>query len=340
MKILLIDSLDHYGGVTTHIINLANVLNELGCSVTLMAPNIDIYKKNIHRGIELIQFCKFNLKKDFPINFLNQFDIINSNAYVEVNTYLLEMSKRKFKLIITIHEVMKSESIKIYHEYYDKLKKSDCIVTVSLAARKILIENGFKESLIETIYNGIEVENQSSQYKRKDIAFVGRLAEEKNILGLLEAMSELENDDIKLNIYGDGNMKEQLELYIEKYHMRNRCILHGFNNNIKDILRKHKILILPSITESCSYTLLEGMSNHIFVIASECDGNRELVINNVTGAIVNCNDPAMLAQNIQYWYFHDEQRIALIENAFYRIKKYYTIKEMGKNFLDLYKKLL
>lgn len=346
IKILLIDSLVNYGGVSTHLTNLANTLSELDCSVTLLVPNSQIYVERIHSNVQLIEYDKCELEKTFTPLFLNQFDVVNSSAYVEVNTYLVNLKKRNFKLIITIHEVMKQTSLapgSAYSTYYQMLKQSDCLVTVSLAARKMLLCNGFSQIRIETIGNGVAIPNSKFNLGRRDgIAYIGRLSKEKNILALLQAMKWIRQADakIRLNIYGEGPMKNKMEQYILKHGLEETCILKGFQKDIDRILQEHKMVVLPSLTESCSYTLLEAMAAGTYAIASSCPGNKELIIDGVVGSIVPCNKPKSLAESIKYWYYEDAEREGVIENAYYRVEKLYSREKMSKDFLALYKDMI
>lgn len=158
---------------------------------------------------------------------------------------------------------------------------------------------------------------------------------------LLNAIKQqLNQEPIHLHLYGNGPMESEIKKVIAQNDLQETCIVHGFCSNISQILNQYQILILPSKTESCSYTLLEGMANHVFLIASDCPGNREMIVDQITGALFHCDDSAQLAQSVRYWFSHTPERNAVAENAYNRARQYYSTKQMGDRFIELYQCVL
>ena len=107
------------------------------------------------------------------------------------------------------------------------------------------------------IYNLIEKKNSKKDRQRNkfDIITVGRLEKQKNLIGLIKAISIVskKNSNIKLTIVGKGSLREELTKYV---------ILNKLNKFIKfkkfskpDIYYKTKgILILNSFFEGLPNT--------------------------------------------------------------------------------------
>lgn len=60
----------------------------------------------------------------------------------------------------------------------------------------------------------------------------------------------------------------------------------------------------------------------------------------ITGALFHCDDSAQLAQSVRYWFSHTPERNAVAENAYNRARQYYSTKQMGDRFIELYQCVL
>jgi len=64
------------------------------------------------------------------------------------------------------------------------------------------------------------------------------------------------------------------------------------------LLRQAKLVLVPSFTESCPYSLIEAMAMGKAVVASSLPGTRDMIENEVSGLLVPPGDPAALAESI------------------------------------------
>jgi glycosyltransferase involved in cell wall biosynthesis len=114
----------------------------------------------------------------------------------------------------------------------------------------------------------------------KCLIFIGRLSEEKNPFGLLQAIRGL---DVKLVIIGDGTQRLSLE---EKAKKDNLCVQFLGNQphlKLPHYLQAADIFILPSPSEGHPKALLEAMSCGLPVIGTDVPGIRELIRHRETG---------------------------------------------------------
>ena len=94
--------------------------------------------------------------------------------------------------------------------------------------------------------------------------------------------------------------------------------------------------ILPSLSESCSNSLLEAMAAGLPVIASHTGGNPELVLDGSSGLLVRPGDPADLARAMAH--LMDDPAVAakLGANAAQRARVKFSLSSMLAGINALY----
>ena len=115
--------------------------------------------------------------------------------------------------------------------------------------------------------------------KKNSVCFVGRLAPEKNLHCLMEAIKGM---DIHLEIVGQGPLESDLK----NRAGQNRQISFTRripNHDLPVFLSKNKAFILPSLYEGHPKTLIEAMACGLPVIATDVPGINNLVVHGETG---------------------------------------------------------
>lgn len=207
-----------------------------------------------------------------------------------------KMSRFKYRLFLGI-------------EKFTAKHFTDFIFTQSNEDRLTAVRNGFlEESKIVCIGNGIDVFGKFNPMKidytkiigiydefglsERDIiiTFIGRLVEEKGIAELLDAFSNIDNNNIKLLVVGDIDQdcrdQKTKGLLIDKYKVNRNIIFTGFRRDINLILCATDIFCLPSYREGMPRTIIEAMAMECAVIATNIRGCREEVVDGVTGFLV------------------------------------------------------
>jgi glycosyltransferase involved in cell wall biosynthesis len=128
---------------------------------------------------------------------------------------------------------------------------------------------------------------------------VGRLAEQKGQLLLIEAASLLADRGIQfhLTIVGDGEMRQQIEKLIADRRLGDRITLAGWKSNtaIRDMMLSSRALIMPSFAEGLPVVLMESLALKRPVVSTYIAGIPELVENGVCGQLVPAGDVSALA---------------------------------------------
>jgi glycosyltransferase involved in cell wall biosynthesis len=128
-----------------------------------------------------------------------------------------------------------------------------------------------------------------------DILVIGRLANEKNIASLLEAVRELK---CRIVIIGKGPLEKELK---KKYGNMDNCldwISQVPNNELPDYMNRSKIYVIPSHYEGHPKSLIEAMSCGMPVIGADSPGIREIIHHGKNGLLCG-TDFESICQAIQ-----------------------------------------
>lgn len=125
------------------------------------------------------------------------------------------------------------------------------------------------------------------------LLFVGRVMEEKGIVELLEVVSELNSEGLKVKLDIVGGLEENLKPLLLEFEEKGLGTYHGFQQDVQSFIEKSHALVLPSWHEGMANTNLEGAASGRPVITSDIPGCRESVVDNKSGylfAVKNKDD--------------------------------------------------
>jgi glycosyltransferase involved in cell wall biosynthesis len=128
------------------------------------------------------------------------------------------------------------------------------------------------ESIV-VIANGVAEEYFITKKKRENIVprmlFVGRLVLQKNLSLLIGAVAQMQTS-VFLDIVGEGEERENIEVLIQKHKLQN-IKLHGkkIGQELIELYRSADIFVLPSLKEGISLSMLEALAAGLPVVASD-----------------------------------------------------------------------
>lgn len=156
-----------------------------------------------------------------------------------------------------------------------KLQIRDRVVALSERVQEETISHfGVSEDEIEIIRPGVS-ESFRPNLEAKDlrdelnidsdefiIAFIGRLVKEKGILDLFKAVEKLSNEDVRILIIGEGNLKNKLEKKANQLGLRTKFLGMIDHSDLPKYLNISDLFVLPSYWEIQPYPLsaLEAMA--------------------------------------------------------------------------------
>jgi GalNAc-alpha-(1->4)-GalNAc-alpha-(1->3)-diNAcBac-PP-undecaprenol alpha-1,4-N-acetyl-D-galactosaminyltransferase len=133
------------------------------------------------------------------------------------------------------------------------------------------------------------------------VVSVGRLTEEKGHDLLLRAFARLVDryPAWRLVIVGEGPLRPALEVLREQLALRDRVEFAGLVKDVRAILGRAELFVLPSRREVFPMALCEAMAFGIPPVATEYrPGVREIVRDGVDGVIVPAEDVPALAEGM------------------------------------------
>ena len=129
--------------------------------------------------------------------------------------------------------------------------------------------------------------------------WVGRLAEQKDPLLVLEAMTRLceIQTDCTITLFGDGPLRAAMEQEITRRALAPNILLKGWANGeqILQELRNVRALVMSSRAENVPSVIMEALLQERPVISTNVGGVCELVQDNETGWLIPPGDAHALA---------------------------------------------
>jgi len=203
------------------------------------------------------------------------------------------------------------------------------------------------------VINGSGVNLSNLKYSepqiRKQITFItiSRLTAEKGIYDLIEAIKLVkERTDIEINfvLFGSYEKKSQGGITKEKISQWEKDgLIHykGFVQNVDEYITNCDALIHPSHREGSSRSIQESMSLGRPVIASDCIGNLESVINNYNGYIFKKKDFKNLYETIiEFTKLNRNKRLELSVNSRKTAERLFDENKLSNFYLKTINNLL
>jgi L-malate glycosyltransferase len=228
------------------------------------------------------------------------------------------------------------------------------IVTVSQAvSRTIASRERVAEEKMTTIYNGVDFNRirDTHTFTPEELARLG-IDRTKKLVGVLATFRKIKGLEYFIAAAGmiTGETANTQFLVIgraavnDRFYDREletRAGSHNikfveFQKDISRIINLLDVVVVPSLSEGFSNTIIEAMAVAKPVIATYVGGNPEAVIDNVTGLLVPPADSRALAQAILRVLNDPGLEKALGDKGFYRAQEKFSLKQMIDNYENLY----
>lgn len=338
MRILQVCPIFHpkmISGVGVHVLNLSKELLNMGHEVKVLSSNLlkEGSEKTVSdyeevEGIETRRFSVFKLPgvasgyipypKLLGTILRSDADIIHAHSYAYFPTYVSALSrtlKRKV-FVLTSHQPPTESAfrnrflMRMYNRGIGRLslKAADGIIAVTkLEAAYLIKAAGAEPHKITVVPEGIDLNlyyAKAGQSKESEnILFVGRLATEKGLSFLIEAIPEVASQHSSatfLFVGEDHGVKHALlrqvaDLKVSRYV---KFLGPKFGAALADIYRESCLFVLPSIYETFGLVILEAMASGLPIVATRVGGVPELIREGYNGVLVPPKDHVALAEAI------------------------------------------
>jgi glycosyltransferase involved in cell wall biosynthesis len=192
---------------------------------------------------------------------------------------------------------------------------ADCVLVNADAVKDWLIAEGYDESKIVVIRNGVDVPHfhtppDPARVRHEFglpagaplVVVISRLARLKGLEHLLEAAAILKphHPDVRFLIAGETSPSElayldTLKALAVTHGVADRVIFTGRRSDVAALLSSADVSVMPSLNEALSNVLLESMAAGAPTVATRVGGTPEALVDGKTGLLVAPGDSRALA---------------------------------------------
>ncbi len=303
--------------------------------------------KEMLKKIKIIELFK-SLAKDIKLIFTKYFGV--RKIVNNMKTDVLISSRIEFSRQIKRRDIL---TISQEHSYVDtpsyvkKVKKSfkniKYLVVMTDKAKenyqKWLNGNNTYTKVIK-ISDAINSTNKKATLDSNQIISVGRLEDVKDFetLILVFSMCLAQNNNLRLEIVGDGSKKEELVNLCKSLNILDYVRFTGKldSNQVEGEMLKSSLFLLTSKSESFSLVLVEASSLGIPCISFDIDvGPREIIKDGKNGFIIKDRNKELMKKKILEIMNSRDVRNEIGNNAKINAEKYYI-----ENVVNEWKKIL
>jgi len=357
--VLLVDSLG-FGGAQRQIVNLAVELKKQGEDVTFICYRKDDFyrplleknniepilvskKGGISRALGIRKIIR-SLCPDVVVSFMGPPNLYASLASIGKHSWRLVISER-----IAIEDVFcgfKARLLKHIQGHY-----ADEIVCNSECAKELWIKHFPKyKNKVKTIYNIIDVpdiETSVSDDGKCRILVAARYEREKNVIGMIKAVSKLSEQEKKLleiHWYGKANVAingvseyDRGQDLIKELGLEACIFLHPATNEIYPLIARTDIIGLFSFSEGFPNAIIEGMSYKKPVIMTKVS-DYSVLVDDSNGFLCNPEDEDDITSAIRaVLETTAEQRSLMGQNSYEKIQKLCTSRVVMEKWNQIFK---
>jgi len=130
--------------------------------------------------------------------------------------------------------------------------------------------------------------------------FVGTVNKNKNVISVVNALSELKSTDVTFDIVGDGEERFNIEMFVASQGLESVVTFHGYKSmdEVYQMLPNYDLLLLPSKYDGWGAVVNEGLQRGLYVVCSDKCGAQSLLTDSRIGEVFhNADDLKRLIAN-------------------------------------------
>jgi glycosyltransferase involved in cell wall biosynthesis len=194
----------------------------------------------------------------------------------------------------------------------------------------------------QIVPNGIDVSVYNMDIEKENIftfLAVGRLEKVKNHIVLIDLIYQLINVhgiNCKLQIAGDGILKEEIQSKIDLLNLNCNIELLGVRTDMNVLMNKAHCLLMPSLWEGLPVVLLEAAASKLPIISSNV-GSIPTFLNESNSYMTDiCNFKENMIKAINEY----ETALEKADSLYEKLVKNYSLEQIANQYLLLYTNLL
>lgn len=172
------------------------------------------------------------------------------------------------------------------------------------------------------------------------VVYTGRVTKEKGLNYALNAFKELEYNNLKFIICGNGEHFEEFKSEFHSEVKSKKIFFLGERKDVLEILHGSDIFLFPTLHENLSNSLLEAASVGLPIIATNVGGNPEVIQSGVNGILVPSRDSGAIKKALIEMIGDKEKMAHMGTNARLISKKNFSQASIYIKVDSLYKKMI
>jgi glycosyltransferase involved in cell wall biosynthesis len=213
-------------------------------------------------------------------------------------------------------------------------------VCVSEDAGRVAVAQGVAAGKVRTVWNGIDLTrfNYTGPRPGGPAVLVARLSPVKDVATLLRAtaLAGAEQPDFRVEVAGAGPCLPALRQLTAELGLGERVRFLGEVCDVPALLARAGLLVLSSLSEGVSITLLEGMARGLPIVATRVGGNPEVVADGETGLLVPPGNPSALANAMLRLWRDGELGRRMGQAGRRRVEDHFDVRRMVARYEAMY----
>jgi glycosyltransferase involved in cell wall biosynthesis len=231
-----------------------------------------------------------------------------------------------------------------------KYNRVDVFICASDAIKKMLISDGVPDEKAVVVHDGVDVAKLDAvpaesihqafwlPHHAPVVANVAALVPHKGQRHLVDAAAIVVRHvpDARFVIFGEGELREQLERQIRAENLEKHVLLAGFRADVLALCKTTDLFVMSSITEGLGSALLDAMACRKAVVGTTAGGIPEAVVHGATGLLVEPRDDRALADAIISMLNDAETRAQYGEAGRRRVEEQFSEERLVDGVLGAY----
>lgn len=364
MKVLHINSAQHWSGGEVYTYLLCKELNREGVQVTLAcrsgssisekfkAENLPILETRLRNATDFMSvqsIAKFCRNREIEIIHCH----LGRDYWI---AFWVKLLCPFIKVIVTRHVLFPMKNSFIHKLMFAKIDK---FIAVSSEVRKCLEQSQIDINKIEVIYNGIDTERFLGACEGKIrnelrsldentilIGIVGQVSPHKGVEAFIQAIPEItkKHKNIKFLVVGsdfkEGKYIDFLQERASQYGVAEHVVFLGERDDIPAIMKDLDILVHLSYSEAFGIVLVEAMIAGTAVITTNVGAIPEIIENEVNGLLIEPDNLEQLIAAVSRIIRDQSFRNKLIENSKEKALRNFDIRIMSRNIIRVYQETI
>lgn len=360
---------------------LAEILTSMGCSVVVVSRKFDSINPAIrHIKVPITHFMRlinrivfafyvpwavrgdnfnvvFAFGKSFGMDIYRPGGGVHA-AYRKYN--IRSYSNIVFKIFQRVKDLLSPEQrflTWLEKRQYNSSKLKKVIAVSNMVKKHVKRWYRLDDSMIEVIYNGVDIEkyhplkkeNTGAVFRREIhlldeiiILFVANNFRLKGLRTVFMALSTLDSsliENVRIMVVGKGKIKRWKQMAVGLGIDRNVIFL-GHRREMGPVYAASDIFILPSFYDPCANVCLEALASSVPVLTSSSNGSSEIIEEGKEGFIIkDADDFTGFAAKIEFLLKNRKSRLEMAENA-RKLAEKYSIKLQSEKIVRVIKDVM